>query len=116
MKDMRPVSTVDGEGFLNLIQIAEPRYSVPCRKTIMGFIDKKFLSAKNQIKSQLGKQSSLSLTTDMWTSRSGDGYISLTTHYITADFEMKHSNLTASHLPGTHDHTNIAAALRHLRS
>ena len=27
---------------------------------------------------------------------------------------MKHSNLTASHLPGTHDHTNIAAALRHL--
>ena len=41
MKDMHPVSTADGEGFLNLMQIAEPRYSVPCRKTIMSFIDKK---------------------------------------------------------------------------
>ena len=53
MKDMRPVSTVDGEGFFNLMQIAEPHYSVPCRKTFMSFIDKKFLSAKSHIKSQL---------------------------------------------------------------
>jgi len=62
---------------------------------------------KNWTKDQLAKQSYLSLTTDMWTSCSGHGYISLTTHYITADFEMKHSNLTTCHLPGTHDHTNI---------
>ena len=38
----------------------------------------------------------------------------LTAHYISANFEMKHSNLTANHLPGTHDHANIAAALRNL--
>ena len=114
VKDMRPISTVDGEGFVNLMGIAEPHYNVPCRKTIMSFIDQRFLLTKTHIKSQLEKQSYLSLTTDMWTSRSGDGYISLTAHYITADFEMKHNNLTTCHLPGTHDHTNIAAALRNL--
>ena len=114
VKDMRPISTVDGEGFVNLMGIAEPCYNVPCRKTIMSFIDQRFLFMKTHIKSQLEKQSYLSLTTDMWTSRSGDGYISLTAHYITADFEMKHNNLTTCHLPGTHDHTNIAAALRNL--
>ena len=50
----------------------------------------------------------------MWTSRPGDGYISLTTHYMTAEFDLMHHNLTTYPLPGTHDHTNIAYALRKL--
>ena len=29
---------MDGCGFLNLMEIAEPRYTVPCRKTIMNLI------------------------------------------------------------------------------
>ena len=69
---------------------------------------------KNQTNVQLAKQSYLSLTTDMWTSHSGHGYISLIAHYIAADFEMNHNYLTTCHLPGTHDHTNIATALRNL--
>jgi len=48
----------------------------------------------------------------MWTAHSGHGYISLTAHYITIDFEMEYSTLTTCHLPETHDHTNIATALR----
>ena len=32
LKDMRPVSVVDGQGFLNLMHVVEPRYTVPCRK------------------------------------------------------------------------------------
>jgi len=28
-RDLRPISVVDGTGFLNLMQIAEPRYVVP---------------------------------------------------------------------------------------
>ena len=41
-KYMRPVSTVDGQGFLNLMRVAEPRYTVPCRKTVMGLIYQKY--------------------------------------------------------------------------
>ena len=66
------------------------------------------------MKSKLRNLSYLSLTTDMWTSRPGDGYISLTTHYVTAEFDLMHHNLTTYPLPGTHDHTNIAYALRKL--
>ena len=29
-RDLRPVSIVDGDGFLNLMEVAEPRYVVPC--------------------------------------------------------------------------------------
>ena len=46
------------------------------------------------------------LTTDMWTSRAGNGYISLTTHSVLPTFEM--TNL----IPGEHDHTHIAEALQ----
>ena len=46
IKDMRPVSTVDGVGFVRLIKVAEPHYSVPCRKSIMGLIDQKFYCEK----------------------------------------------------------------------
>ena len=50
---MHPVSTVNGEGFTNLMQVAEPHYTVPCRKAITGLIDQKFLLLKNHMKSQM---------------------------------------------------------------
>ena len=58
------------------------------------------------------KQSDVSLTTDMWTSRTGDGYISLTCHCILPDFEIFQKNLLTRHLLGTHDHGHITAALQ----
>ena len=113
-KDMRPVSVVDGQGFLNLMHVAEPRYTVPCRKTVMDLIDQKYHVLKERIGNQVAQQRVLSLTTDMWTSRAGDGYISLTAHYITDDFELSHQNLSTCHFPGTHDHSNIAEILQKL--
>ena len=41
LKDMRPVSAVDVQGFLNLMHVAKPRYTVPSRKTVMDLIDQK---------------------------------------------------------------------------
>lgn len=49
-----------------------------------------------------------------WTSRKGDGYISLTCHFITRDFQMLRRNLTTHHLPGIHHHTNISEAIKSL--
>ena len=113
-KDMRPVSVVDGIGFLKLMQIAEPRFTVPCRKTIMKMIDEKYRTLKHSIHGEIAQQRNISLTTDMWTSRRGDGYISLTCHFLTSQFDMVHRNLTTCFLPGVHDHQHIAAALRDL--
>ena len=50
VRDMRPINAVDGEGFVNLMQVAEPRYTVPCRKTIKGLVDQKFISMKTRQK------------------------------------------------------------------
>ena len=50
----------------------------------------------------------------MQTSTAGDGYISLTAHYITDDFKLCHKNLGMYHFPWTHDHSTIAKILQKL--
>ena len=42
VRDLRPVSTVDGDGFLNLMEVAEPRYVVPCHRTMDAVIEKMY--------------------------------------------------------------------------
>ena len=70
---------------------------------------------KERIRDQVAQQSILSLTTDIWISRAGDGYIfSLTAHYITDNFELCHQNLSTCRFPWTHNHLNIAEILQKL--
>ena len=67
-RDMRPVSVVDGIGFLNLMHVAEPRYITPCRKTTMELIGRKYTNLKREIRGYIAHQEWMSLTTDLWTS------------------------------------------------
>ena len=109
--DIRPVSVVDNVGFLNLMYEAEPRYVVPCRSTISRRIDDLYVSEKRRVRGDIASAEFLCCTTDMWTSCSNDGYISLTCHFITEDFKMSYRNLNTKHFPGTHDHTHICEAI-----
>ena len=54
---------------------------------------------------------SVTLTTDMWTSRAGEGCFLLTGHYIIEEFEMHSSHLQCHHLPSVHDCTHISEAI-----
>ena len=56
-------------------------------------------------------QHSVTLTTDMWTSQSGESYFSLTAHYVTSGFGIKHSSLQCHHMPGTHDHSHLSSVI-----
>ena len=110
-RDLRPVSVVDGVGFLNLMHIAKPRYTVPCRRTIMGIIDSRYAELKRSVCGAISQQEYITLTSDMWTSRAGDGYISLTAHYLTDNFDFEHKTLQCLPLPGHHDHSTISSAI-----
>jgi len=54
----------------------------------------------------------LGMTTDMWTSPSGDGYILITVHFIDNQFVMYHGNLVNCNFPGRHTFANIAEILK----
>ncbi|XP_011406608.1 PREDICTED: zinc finger BED domain-containing protein 1-like [Amphimedon queenslandica] len=110
-RDLRPVSVVDGAGFLNLMHLAEPRYTVPCRKSLMEIIDSRYNDMKRSVCGVVSQQEFITLTSDMWTSRAGDGFISLTAHYLTDTFDLEHKTLQCLPLPGHHDHTSISSAI-----
>ena len=112
VRDLRLVSIVDGDGFLNLMEVAEPRYVVLCRRTIDTVINKMYCSSKQRVCDELSSVSCLGMTTDTWTSQSNDGYISLTTHFINDEFLMCHRNLVTRNFPGRHTAVNIAEILK----
>ena len=113
VRDLRPVRVVDCTGSLHLMKVAEPRYVVPCRRTVTNYIDKQYIALRNTdtVEQELKDVQYLGLTTDMWMSRANDGYISLTAHYITPTFQMVHRNLQSCPFPGNHTAINIAELL-----
>ena len=78
----------------------------------MELIGQKYTDLKREIRGYIAQQEWMSLTTDLCTSKAGDGYISLTAHFVCRNFEMMHRNLETHHLPGVHDHSHLASALR----
>ena len=114
VRDLRPVNVVDSVGFLHLMEVADPRYTVPCRRTINSCIDRRYLAVKANVQQELKQVDYMGMTTDMWTSRSKDGYISITVHYISPQFVMKHHNLQSCPFPGSHTALNIATMLKKL--
>ena len=110
-RDIRPISIVNDVGFLNLLREAEPRYVVPCRTTVTRSLGDLYTIEKRRIRGIVASAEFLSCTTDMWSSRNGDGYIALTCHFIDPDFKMCCHNLQTHHFPGTHNHTTIVQAL-----
>lgn len=103
--DFQPCSIVEDQGFMQLLKIAEPRYSLPCRTTFSRNIIPKLYEDKRlkmvEKFAHDGKNlQSLSITTDLWTSRTGDPFISLTVHYIDDQFKMIRLCLEISSFPG----------------
>ena len=46
VRDMRPVLTVDGSGFQNLLGLVEPNYSIPSHTHISSVIRRMYLNVK----------------------------------------------------------------------
>ena len=121
-KDINPVVTVNGIGFRRMIKEFEPCYVVPDRKTLRtNFIPKMYKHEKSHINHVVADVSSYALTTDIW-SRAMHSYISVTIHFIDANFCLCNYLLDAKELLDNHTGDNIAEHLseimnyRHLSS
>jgi len=89
VKDNRPLSICNDEGFIEFIHEFDPNYQFPSDKTIQQLL----AEAYNQIKIVLTKKLnediiSCSITTDLWTARSRSGYIGVTCSFINNNFDI----------------------------
>uniref|UniRef100_A0AAR2K029 BED-type domain-containing protein n=1 Tax=Pygocentrus nattereri TaxID=42514 RepID=A0AAR2K029_PYGNA len=112
-KDMMPIQTVQKQGFIQLIKKLDRRYNIPSRhyfsKTALPDMYEK---ARDQLAASLACVEFYASTTDIWSSRTTEPYLSLTVHYINSEWKLCSSCLETSYLPEDHTGQNIANDLR----
>jgi hypothetical protein len=116
-KDALPISLVENDGFRSLIRTLEPRYIMPSRKHLSKqVIPKLYGNVKESLITDLQSLSFYSVTTDGWTNVSMTPFMSLTVHYITAEWTLVSKNLQTGFLPLDHTGENICDMIKAMLS
>ena len=109
----RPMSIVEDPGlaeysaFLNGL---EQKFTLPSRHTMTRLLRTAFTDTQFAIKRMIQKECDYySLTSDIWTSRTSEAYISLMVHFITEDFDMRVVTLRCAPFSDVR-HTGLAIA------
>uniref|UniRef100_A0A3Q1FT65 BED-type domain-containing protein n=1 Tax=Acanthochromis polyacanthus TaxID=80966 RepID=A0A3Q1FT65_9TELE len=112
VKDMRPLSMVEGEGFQEMLKSLNPGYTIPSRTHFASLLDKKYEATVDKVKSTISAiDSKVALTADIWTSVATEGYLGITCHYIGRDWEMESICFCTMPLEDRHTAQNIAGWL-----
>ena len=89
----------------------EPGYTVPSQKLITSMIRRKHKVGKELLCEKLKAASSVALTTDIWTSRATQAYITVTAHYISIDWKLFACVLETKGFPECHTGQAISEKL-----
>ncbi|XP_022043243.2 E3 SUMO-protein ligase ZBED1-like [Acanthochromis polyacanthus] len=112
-KNMSPFSTVENEGFQDMIKTLEPKYTLPSRPHFsQKVMPELYRQVKADVVTVLENADSVAITTDGWTSRATQSYLTITAHVITPEWKMASFVLQTRPLFETHTGTNIAQVLR----
>ena len=80
--DMQPASVVEDLGFRRFVNMLDPRYDIPSRRTLMRRLPTKYEEIKLHILKVLPKVMYVPLTTDIWTLRATESFLTITVHFI----------------------------------
>ncbi|KAL4126349.1 hypothetical protein QTP88_010571 [Uroleucon formosanum] len=105
--DMLPFSTVENKGFRSFISTIEPLYSIPLRKSITTRIEKMYIDKSKSIKNIIENINYISLTTNGWTSRAIDSYLTFTAHYFYDNWKLYSVTLSIEEIQESHTVENL---------
>ncbi|XP_045905911.1 E3 SUMO-protein ligase ZBED1-like [Micropterus dolomieu] len=109
---MAPVATVEQVGFKKLLKMMDPRYELPSRNYFAReALPQMYTDVRQSLADRLANMTHFGLTSDMWSSRTCEPYMSVTVHFI-QDWEMKTACLQTSYFPQDHTGEHIAEALQ----
>ena len=115
-RDLRPLSVVSGDGFRQLLNTIEPGYQVPSHTHITKICRQIFQTTKEELRKTLEGQPHVALTTDIWTSRATQAYLTITAHFITAEWKMGSAVLQTQEMPERHTGVHISEKLKEATS
>jgi hypothetical protein len=95
-----------------LFKELDPRFIMPCQKTIRNMIDDAFDYTLPQLKTLMKNEAtSASLTLDLWTSKSRQGYLGITCTFIDSQWKLKELTLTIEYIRYPHTAEHILEAI-----
>ena len=101
--DMKAINTIEGSGFQGLLEVLEPRYVIPCRKTFTeSVIQGLYESMKKDLLSELKQPNFYGLTFDYWQSLALKSYLTLSLHFCSEAFEIQNYVLRTVEVPQSH--------------
>jgi len=108
--DLQPGSIVEDRGFQEFLKVIDPKYIPPSRRTIMrDYLPGLYENATEELHRQLMRVEHCSITTDLWTSQATMGYVTVTCHFLTDDWEIKSAVLDTVQIQDSHTAENIGA-------
>lgn len=111
-KDLQPISIVENEGFLEYSKVLQPLFKPPNRKKLGNeMLPKFYIDAVTELKNMLNQVTYLSITTDLWSSDSNVGYITVTAHFVFCD-KIFARVLATREIAVAHTGENIAGVLK----
>ena len=108
VRDVRPLSTIEGAGFQHFCATLEPRYVIPSRKTISTRVKEMYEHVRGVVQTQLDSVSVCALTMDFWSSRNVDSYLGVTAHFITQAWELDSCILQVREVTERHTIVNVS--------
>lgn len=113
VQDMRPYSIVETNAFKQMITTCEPRYKVPSRTFFSETaIPKLYNDQKIIVQNELSQAIRVATTTDGWTSRATESYITITSHHISPDWQLKNFVLQTRPIYEGHTGVNVGKILK----
>ncbi|KAK3916821.1 E3 SUMO-protein ligase ZBED1 [Frankliniella fusca] len=103
-----PFNTVTKKGFKVMMRCARPGYEPIGRKALVeNYLPKLYTFTKSFLESLLMRADHAALTSDLWTSDSGEPFISLTVHFIGTEWVLQSGALNCRAFDVEHTAINI---------
>ena len=109
--DLSPIAVVNDCGFNKLLTCLQPGYTVPSRMFVTNSLKQQYSVMKQKLQESLSVRN-LAITTDIWTSRATEAYITITAHYISDEWKIESNVLCTSEMAERHTGANIALRIQ----
>ncbi|KAI2658659.1 E3 SUMO-protein ligase ZBED1 [Labeo rohita] len=112
-KDMVPIQTIERDGFRHVVHTLDSRYELPGRNFFsQKCLPELYTEVRDRVMNEIRHLEAYSATTDLWSSRTTEPYISLTIHFIDDDWKLRSRCLQTAFFPEDHTGAIIALGLK----
>lgn len=110
--DMLPLSFVTSNGFREFMNVVDPNFNIPCRQTIKNRLVYVYEQVSTKIAAELSEVSVVAWTSECWSSRSQDAYVTVTMNYLDSNWIPKTYTLATEELSEHHTAANLTAKMK----